>query len=85
MKNLIFFFCAMVFLAAQAQALQVEAEGRAPGDQKTAREQALADALREAVRKGTGVNVLASTGVANFALDFDRIMSSASGHVTESK
>jgi hypothetical protein len=36
MKKLTFFFCAMVFLAAQAQALQVEAEGRAPGDQKTA-------------------------------------------------
>jgi len=81
MKKLTFSLCAMVFLAAQTQALQVEAEGRAAGDQKTAREQALADALREAVRKGTGVNVLASSGVSNFALDFDRIMSSAFGHV----
>jgi hypothetical protein len=61
--------------------VQVEAEGRAAGDQKTAREQALADALREAVRKGTGVDVLASTGVSNFALDFDRVLSSAFGHV----
>jgi hypothetical protein len=32
------------------QAASVEAEGRAPGDMKTAREQALADALREAVK-----------------------------------
>ena len=68
-------------LCGQTQAVQVEAEGRVAGDQKTAREQALADALREAVRKGTGVDVLASSGVSNFALDFDRILSSAFGHV----
>ena len=73
--------CAVGVLGSQLQAASVEAEGRAPGDMKTAREQALADALREAVRKGTGVNVLASSGVSNFALDFDRIMSSAFGHV----
>ena len=81
MKKFSVFFFAMFYLAAQTQAVQIEAEGRAAGDQKTAREQALADALREAVRKGTGVNVLASTGVSDFALDFDRIMSSAFGHV----
>ena len=71
----------MAFFIGQTQAVQVEAEGRAAGDQKTEREQALADALREAVRKGTGVDVLASSGVSNFALDFDRILSSAFGHV----
>lgn len=62
-------------------AAEVEAEGRAPGDQKTAREQALSDALREAVRVGAGVDILSSSGVTDFQLDFDRILSSAFGHV----
>jgi len=79
MKKLIFHLFVMALFIGQTQAVQVEAEGRAAGDQKTAREQALADALREAVRKGTGVDVLASSGVSNFALDFDRILSSAFG------
>lgn len=73
--------CALYTFCVSVQAIEVEAEGRAPGNQKTAREQALADALREAVRKGTGVDVLASSGVSNFTLDFDRILSSAFGHV----
>jgi len=73
--------CALCAFCVSIHAVEVEAEGRAPGDQKTAREQALADALREAVRKGTGVDVLASTGVSNFTLDFDTIISSAFGHV----
>jgi hypothetical protein len=81
MKNLLLKLCVFGVFVSQTQAVQVEAEGRAAGDQKTAREQALADALREAVRKGTGVDVLASTGVSNFALDFDRVLSSAFGHV----
>ena len=81
MKKLLLCLFVMAFFIGQTQAVQVEAEGRAAGDQKTAREQALADALREAVRKGTGVDVLASSGVSNFALDFDRILSSAFGHV----
>ena len=81
MKKLLLCLFVMALFIGQTQALQVEAEGRAAGDQKTAREQALADALREAVRKGTGVDVLASSGVSNFALDFDRILSSAFGHV----
>jgi hypothetical protein len=68
-----------------APAASVEAEGRAPGDMKTAREQALADALREAVRVGTGVDVLSTTGVSDFTLDYDRILSSAFGHVKSYK
>lgn len=52
-------------------ATEVEAEGRAAGDQRTAREQALADALREAVRVGVGVDVLSSSGVSDFTLGYD--------------
>jgi len=62
-------------------ATEVEAEGRAPGDSVSSRELALADALREAVRLGVGVDVAAATSVQDFALDYDRILSSAFGHV----
>ena len=57
MKKLILHLYVLGVLGGQIQAVQVKAEGRAAGDQKTAREQGLADALREAVRKGTGVDV----------------------------
>jgi hypothetical protein len=85
MKKLILNLCVLCVLGGQIQAATVEAEGRAPGDMKTAREQALADALREAVRVGTGVDVLSSTGVSDFTLDYDRILSSAFGHVKSYK
>jgi hypothetical protein len=65
----------------QVFAVEVAVEGRATGDQRTAREQALADALREAVRVGVGVDIMSSSGVSDFALDYDRVMSSAFGHV----
>jgi len=85
MKKLILNLCVLGVLAGQIQAASVEAEGRAAGDAKTAREQALADALREAVRVGTGVDVLSSTGVTDFTLDYDRILSSAFGHIKSYK
>ena len=85
MKKLTLFICALAVVVAQIQAVQVEAEGRSAGDQKAAREQALADALREAVRVGTGVDVLSTTGVSDFTLDYDRILSSAFGHVKSYK
>jgi hypothetical protein len=85
MKKLILNLGVLCALGVQIQAASVEAEGRAPGDMKTAREQALADALREAVRVGTGVDVLSTTGVSDFTLDYDRILSSAFGHVKSYK
>jgi hypothetical protein len=85
MKNLVITTLCALAMGAALQAATVEAEGRAPGDMKTAREQALADALREAVRVGTGVDVLSTTGVSDFTLDYDRILSSAFGHVKSYK
>jgi hypothetical protein len=81
MKKLLLKLCALCVLCGQLQAALVEAEGRAPGDMKTAREQALADALRETVRIGTGVDILATTGASDFTLDYDRILGTAFGHV----
>ena len=85
MKKLILTSSFLLLTSYFAPAASVEAEGRAPGDMKTAREQALADALREAVRVGTGVDILSSTGVSDFTLDYDRILSSAFGHVRSYK
>jgi hypothetical protein len=85
MKKLILTSSFLLLTSYLAPAATVEAEGRAPGDMKTAREQALADALREAVRVGTGVDVLSTTGVSDFTLDYDRILSSAFGHVKSYK
>jgi hypothetical protein len=66
-------------------AVEISAEGRAAGDLANAREIALADALREAVRQGTGLDVLGSTETKNFTLDFDRVLGSAFGHVKSFK
>lgn len=85
MKKLILHLCALCVLCGQIQAAPVEAEGRAAGDLPNAREIALADALREAVRQGTGLDVLGSTGTSNFTLEFDRVLGSAFGHVKSYK
>ncbi len=45
-KNLLLNLCVLGVNGGQIQAAPVEAEGRAPGNMKTAHEQALADALR---------------------------------------
>ncbi|MFM8981433.1 MAG: hypothetical protein ACKOLA_00750 [Spartobacteria bacterium] len=81
MKKCTMALVAALFLLQTIRAAPVEAEGRAAGDLPTAREIALADALREAVRQGTGLDVLGSTGTSNFTLDFDRVLGSAFGHV----
>ena len=78
---LAFLISHFAFLICPIHAKEVESEGRAAGDQSTAREQALADALREAVRVGVGVDVASSSKVTDFALDYDRILSAAFGHV----
>jgi hypothetical protein len=72
-------------LALPLHAVPVTAEGRAAGDLPNAREIALADALREAVRQGTGLDLLATTEVQNFTLSYDQILGSAFGHIQSYK
>jgi len=67
------------------KASTVTAEGRTAGDTTTAREQALTDALREAVRQGAGVNIASQSQASNFALDYDRVFAAAFGYVKSYK
>lgn len=64
-----------------SHAAPVTAEGRTAGDSTAAREQALTDALREAVRLGAGVNIASQSQASNFALDYDRVFAAAFGYV----
>ncbi|MEY5016062.1 MAG: hypothetical protein RIS92_2420, partial [Verrucomicrobiota bacterium] len=60
------FALALLLLGLSAMGVEVEVEGKAAGDLPHAREEALADALREAVRVGAGVDVLSTTAVKDF-------------------
>lgn len=64
---------------------RVEAVGRGIGAPETAREQALAAALRDAVRQGAGVDVASETKVQNFQLEYDRVLTSSFGYIEEYK
>lgn len=59
----------------------MQVTGKADAEAPTAREQALADALREAVRQGAGVDVVSETQMTDFALDYDRAFSKARGYL----
>ena len=55
--------------------------GIAEGTPDSASEQALAQALRDAVRKGAGVDVMSETKVENFQMGYDRILTASFGYV----
>jgi hypothetical protein len=61
----------------------VEGEGMADGTAPRARETALAEALRDAVRNGAGVDVSSMTKMANFELDYDQVLTRSFGYVRE--
>lgn len=75
------FFALALALAGTVSAVTVESVGRAAGDDPSAREVALSDALREAVREGKGVDVVSESQVKDFALDFDRTFTKARGYL----
>ena len=76
--NILSGFALLVYSAA---GVEVEAEGRAAGDAPAARQQALTDALREAVRSGAGVDLVSDSQMENFELTFDRTFTKARGYV----
>ncbi|MEM9227722.1 MAG: hypothetical protein AAGA45_07115, partial [Verrucomicrobiota bacterium] len=59
----------------------VTVSGSAAGDSPDARGRALADALREAVRQGAGVELASQSATDSFSLAYDRIFTRALGHV----
>jgi hypothetical protein len=59
----------------------VTVSGKSANDTPSAREQALTDALREAVRVGAGVNLTSQSQSKNFSLDYDRIFAASFGYV----
>lgn len=79
--TVILWFMLVVFAAGLHADIETTGTGRAPGDVPNARERALSDALRDAVRRGVGVDLLSSTKVDNFELEFDRIFAHAFGFV----
>ena len=81
MKRITSLAIASMLLSLSVAAVEVEAEGRAAGDAPAARQQALTDALREAVRSGAGVDLVSESQMENFELTFDRIFSKARGYV----
>ncbi len=68
-----------------AYADQVTVVGSAEGDPATAGELALTRALREAVRKGAGVDIVSQSKVSNLELEYDQIMTASIGYISEYK
>ena len=83
-KQLIFAVTLFAVTAIGAETV-VTGIGRAPGDEATAREQALTEALRDAVRKGAGVDLVSATKVTDYVLEYDRVFATAFGYVRDYK
>jgi hypothetical protein len=82
MAALLFVFTLGIQLAAQnAENREVTGTGTAEGNPDSASEQALAQALRDAVRKGAGIDVMSETKVENFQTEYDRVLTSSFGYV----
>ncbi len=78
--------CTTQLVSAQpdaAKLVEVTARGIAVAGEPNARESALADALREAVRTGAGIDLISQTQVSNLQVDFDRIFTSSFGYVRD--
>ncbi|MCX6984893.1 MAG: hypothetical protein NT118_09120, partial [Lentisphaerae bacterium] len=67
--------------AQEAEVKEAVGMGMAEGTPDSASEQALAQALRDAVRKGAGVDVMSETKVENFQMEYDRILTASFGYV----
>jgi hypothetical protein len=85
-KNIKYFFIAISILSLMTTNIcgattSVTASGSAAGTPANAGELALTNALREAVRKGAGVDILSESKVQNFTMEYDRVMTSSFGYI----
>ena len=77
----LFILTVFLIFASLCYGERVTAVGRVENDSQSSREQALTDALREAVRIGAGVNLASQSKTSNFALDYHRVFAAAFGYV----
>ncbi len=83
-KILIIFF--IVFMSSLLYSSKnVIVTGMAEGTPDKAGELALADALRNAVRQGAGVDIISESKVNNFVAEYDRVMTSSFGYIEDYK
>jgi hypothetical protein len=90
MKNIPFITNLLVVVAVTAstvvQAVEVTASGSVEiQNNPSYKEQALAKALCEAIRKGVGVDLMGNTSVVDFIVNYDKVLTSAFGHVNAYK
>lgn len=74
-----------LFLTTYLSAVSVTVTGSAEGNPDKAGELALAEALRNAVREGAGVDVMSESKVSNFQADYDIVMTSSFGYIESYK
>lgn len=74
-----------LFLTTYISAVSVTVTGSAEGNPDKAGELALAEALRNAVREGAGVDVMSESKVSNFQADYDIVMTSSFGYIESYK
>jgi len=81
----VFFLIVSLSLYAQEE-IRVRSEGQSiAGNMAKAKETALADALRNAIRQGTGTEIASQSQMRNFILEYDQIFTQAFGFVKDYK
>ncbi len=78
-------FLFLLVISTCLSAVSVTVTGSAEGNPDKAGELALAEALRNAVREGAGVDVMSESKVSNFQADYDIVMTSSFGYLESYK
>lgn len=81
----LFLYAFFISLNSFLLAVSVTVTGTAEGNPDKAGELALAEALRNAVREGAGVDVISESKVSNFQADYDIVMTSSFGYIESYK
>ena len=84
-RSYLFFFIIFMICFSSIADKKVIVSGSSEGTPDKAGELALTDALRNAVRKGAGVDIISESKVSNFESEYDRVMTSSFGYVKDYK
>ena len=89
MKNLLIIIIislmTIISVFAKDEVVSVIVTGTATGNPDKSSEMALADAMRNAVRKGAGVDIYSETKVSNFQTEYDQVLTSSVGYIKDYK